>query len=336
MLFRSDFLGAALLAVFTTTFMLAILWARPAYGDAAPETLGLYALSLVLVAAFVFQERRHPEAILPLFLFRNRQFVQANLIVMAIGGGIFASIQYLPMFVQTSLGTSATMSGLIATPQSVGVAMTSIIGGQLASRTGRYKRMVVVGAVAVLLGTAGMLTLTVGSNPAMIAVFMGAIGLGLGFVLPLMSTLVQNSVPQELMGVASSARQFFMSVVQVLGVAILGVIFTTGFANAFRVQPVDRAEVPAAVYEQFLDPTLPLDPGRFTAVRSGLQKQPGGEALLGRLAEAQRTAMSVATHRLFIATTGIAVLLLIFAVTLHEVPLRRSFGTPSAPTPDHP
>ena len=330
-----DFLGAALLAAATTAFMLAIEWGRTSFGFASPETLGLIGLSIVLGGAFLLQESRHPEAILPLFLFKNRQFVQPTLIVMAVGGGIFSSVQFLPMFLQTSIGTSATVSGLILTPQSVGVAVTSIIGGQIVGRTGRYRRMVTLGATTVLLGTAAMLTLTEASTPLIIGVYMAAVGLGLGLVMPLMSTLIQNSVPQELMGVASSSRQFFMSIVSVFGVAILGLVFTSGYAAAFRQQPIDPAALTQPVYEQFLDPTLALDVARFAKVRDGVVQRPGGQALLDQTIAAQRTAMSAATHRLFIGTTIIAALMFLFSVTLHEVPLRRSFGAPAPPPPGH-
>ena len=325
-----DFLGALLLGSATTAFMLSLLWARAAYGPAAPQTLGLLGLSLVLGAAFIAQERRHPEAILPLFLFKNRVFVQATLILMSVGGGIFASIQFLPTFIQTSLGTSATVSGLVATPQAVGVLITSIVGGQIAGRTGRYKRAVVIGSAMVLLGTAPMLTLGIGSTPLIIALYMALIGLGLGLVMPIMSTVVQNSVPQELVGVASSSRQFFMSIVQVVGVAVFGLVFTSGYASAFEAEAEVREALAPAVYAQFLDPTLALDAGRFAAVRGALLQQPGGEAQLDRTLAAQRAAVSSSTHRLFVITTVIAAMMLAFAVTLREVPLRRSFGaTPS-------
>ena len=335
-----DFLGAALLAISTTSFMLGLLWAQQAYGWTAPQTLGLLAVAVVLGVAFVIQERRHPEAILPLFLFKNRQFVQANLIVMAVGGGIFASVQFLPTFLQISLGTSAKLSGLLLTPQSIGVLITSTIGGQLVARTGRYKRQVVIGATGVLLGTAGMLTLGVGSTPYVVAVYMATIGLGLGLVLPLMATLIQNAVPQELMGVASSSRQFFMSIASVFGVAVLGLVFTSGYVSSFRPVSGLQEALPPAIYEEFLDPTLALDVNRFPRVREELLRLPDGQALLDRAVQALRESEARATHRLLLGTTFIAALLWIFVVTLREVPLRRSFGSateeePVLPTVDH-
>ena len=326
-----DFLGAILMATSTVAFIVGLEWAQKEYGFASSQTLGLLGLAVVVGLAFVWQERRHPQPILPLVLFKNRQFVQPTLIVMAVGGGVFSSIQFLPMFLQTSLGTSATMSGLLLTPQSIGVPLASLFVGQYVSRTGRYRTLVSIGATVVLITTAAMLALDEASPAWAIGVLLGVAGLGLGMVMPLMSTLIQNSVPQELMGVASSSRQFFMSIASVFGVAILGLVFTSGFVSAFDAQPGLSEQMPPAVHEKFRDPTLTLNLEDFEAARTELLRQPGGQALLDRAVEAQRRAMASATHRLFIGTTLIAVCMFLCAITLREVPLRNSFAPPSSP-----
>ena len=329
-----DFLGAALMAIATTAFILSIDWGQKTFGFASPVTLGLLAVALVVGAAFVWQERRHPEAILPLFLFKNRQFVQPTLIVMAVGGGLFASIQFLPTFLQISVGTSAKVSGLVIMPQSVGVLVSSILGGQLVARTGHYKRLVTIGATVALIATAMLLTIDESTNILFIAVLMGAIGLGLGLVMPLMSTLIQNAVSHELMGVASSSRQFFMSIASVFGVAVLALVFTSGYVSAFNTDASLRADLPSALHQQFENPTLPLNAEVYPVARQAVLREPGGQALLDRTLAAQRTALSVATHHLLIGTTTIAAIMFLFAVTLREVPLRRSFGAAEQP-PSH-
>ncbi len=75
---RIDFLGAALLSASTICVLLGLVWSNEEYGWASPETIGLFVAGAVLCVAFVFQESRHSEAILPLTLFRNRVFVQSN------------------------------------------------------------------------------------------------------------------------------------------------------------------------------------------------------------------------------------------------------------------
>ena len=131
-----DFQGALLLGAATTCALLALVWANETYGWGGAPTLGLFAAAIVLAAAFVRQEARHPQAILPLGLFRNRVFVQANMFSMLQGGGMMGAVQYLPTFIQTSLGASATASGIVSTPQSLGLLGSSIIAGQIESLHG--------------------------------------------------------------------------------------------------------------------------------------------------------------------------------------------------------
>jgi len=321
-----DFLGAGLLASATISFMLALVWSGERYGLLSMPTLGLLTLAIALGAGFIAQERRHPEAILPMFLFRNRQFVHANLIIMAVGGGIFSSVQFIPTFVQTSLGSSAVLSGLVVTPQAVLSSIAGIIVGQWVAKTGRYKGLVVLGAVLMFAGSAPMLLLTTDSSPLLIALFMSIVGFGIGSVMPVMSTIVQNSVPQELMGVASSARQFFMFTVQVFAVAVLGLLFTTGYARAFDTAEVNRAAMPAEVYQRFLDPALARDEAAFAGVRDQVLRLPDGQRILDTTLRAQRESVASATHLLFAVVTGVAALLVLLAVTLREVPLRGSFA----------
>ncbi|MGE3857056.1 MAG: MDR family MFS transporter [Dehalococcoidia bacterium] len=325
-----DFLGAGLLAGAIVSFMLALVWAGERYGIIAAPTLGLLGLAIALGAGFIAQERRHPEAILPLFLFRNRQFVHANLIIMAVGGGIFSSVQFIPTFVQTALGEPATLSGIVVTPQSVLSSIAGVLVGRQVAKTGLYKRFVVTGAVLMLAGSAPMLLLTTDSSALPIAVYMSIVGFGIGSVMPVMSTIVQNSVPQELMGVASSARQFFMFTVQVFAVAVLGLLFTTGYARAFSAAEVDRAALPAGVYERFLDPTLALDEAVFAGIRDEVLRQPEGQRILDATIRAQRESVTAATHLLFGVVTAVAALLVVLAVTLREVPLRGSFSPADA------
>lgn len=331
-----DFLGAALLGTATTCVLLALVWAKDEFGWQSPETVGLFAAGGVLAVAFVFQEARHPQAILPLALFRNRVFVQANAFTILQGGGMMGAIQYLPTFIQTSLGASATASGIVSTPQSLGLLATSIVGGQLVARTGKWKYQVVLGAVLAVGAALLMTTLDVGVPTWHIAIFMVIFGLGGGLMGPTVSVVIQSAVPHDQMGVATSGRQFFMQIGQVLGVAIMGVIFTTTYASSFDAELPDgvRASLPDDAYEEFRDPTLALDARRFQAVTDELQGQPGGQAVLDQTVEAQREGVADAIKRLYVFATAAGVIVVLLALFLPEIPLRRNFGPPSTKTSD--
>ena len=325
-----DFVGAALLSVATICILLGLVWSQSQFGWVSAETIGLFAVGAILTVGFIFQEGRHPEAIFPLHIFKNRTFVQANLLVVLQGGGMFGAITYLPTFIQISLGASATASGLVSTPQSIGLLASSIVGGQLVSRTGKFKMQVIAGSAMGLCATILMMTLKVGSPTWHISAFMVIFGLGGGLVGPTISVIVQSSVSQSLMGVATGSRQFFMQIGQVMGVAIFGLVFTTTYGSAFssEISAETAATLQqAGAMEQFNDPTLALDARSSKRVSEEVLALPNGAVALSAATQAQKSAVATATERLFLGSTFAGILVLIVALLMREIPLRRTFST---------
>jgi EmrB/QacA subfamily drug resistance transporter len=320
-----DFAGAALLAALTTSLLLALAWAQERYGWTDAATLGLLLAGAVLAVVFVLHERRHPQAIIPLHLFRNVVFVQTGLLVLLSSALLFASVQYLPTFIQTSLGASATSSGLISTPQSLGLLATSIIGGQVVARTGRFKYQIVLGTAFSALAAFLLATVDVGEAKWHIAVYMVVFGLGSGLVTPVMNVVVQSAVGQQYTGVATSAQMFFRQIAQVLGVALFGVLFTSTYSSSFddRLDNGVGDALPGGVYAEFRDdPTLALDADRFAAIRDEVTAQSGGEELLTTVLASQREAVATATRRLFFASAIGGLVVVAVALTLKEIALR--------------
>jgi EmrB/QacA subfamily drug resistance transporter len=335
LLSRIDFVGSFLLSGATIALLLALVWAQSSYGWSGFETISLFAVSAVLLVAFGFQESRHPEPIFPLALFRNRPFVMANAIVLLLGAGMFGAIQYLPTFVQTSLGASATASGLVTTPQSLGLLFTSIIGGQILARTGRYRYMTIAGGVLILGATLALRTLDVGEPEWHISAYMVAYGLGFGLVMPTLSVVTQNAVAHQYLGVATSARQFSMQIGQVLGTAIFGVVLATVYSSSFadHVSREATAEIPPATLARFDDPTLALDARKFGAVRAEILALPGGDRLLASTMEAQKAGVAEAIQYIFLGSSVVAVGALALLLAMKEVPLRRQFGSAPGEAP---
>jgi MFS family permease len=325
-----DFVGATLLSLSTICLLLGLVWSHTEFGWQSPETIGLFAAGAILIVLFAFQEGRHPQAIFPLHIFKNRTFVNANMLVVLQGGGMFGAITYLPTFIQISLGASATASGLVSTPQSIGLLAASIVGGQLVSRTGHYKIQVIIGAFMGLAATILMQTLDVGSPTWHISLFMVIFGLGGGLVGPTISVITQSCVPQSLVGVATSSRQFFMQIGQVAGVAIFGLVFTTMYSSSFTsgISPATTATLAqAGATEQFNDPTLALDARGSARVSAELRALPNGESALAEATAAQKHAVAKATERLFLGSTFAGLLVVLLALVMKEITLRRTFST---------
>ena len=328
-----DFLGATLLAIGTAAFMLGANWSSERYGWGSAPTLGLLGGSLVLAIAFVAQESRHPEAIMPLSLLRNRAWVQAVGIVVLTAGAIGAATQYLPAFVQTSLGQSATASGFVIVPQALGGFVTTVLSGQIVARTGRYKPVVIIGAIGALISCLLLRGLNTETSPLWLAAMMVLLGLSTGVVFPISQVVAQASVSQFQQGTAASSRQFFLQLSNVFGIGLLGLLLTTSYASNFTDRTADIAHaIEPAIYEQFKDPTLALDAARYEHVRTELRGVPGGDALLASALTNQREAVAHAIDMIFTVSTVSAVALLAVALTLKTIPLRNSFSSDAEET----
>ena len=332
---KLDLVGAALLSVSSVAVLLALVWGGETYPWASFEIIGLFTLSLVTLVLFIFQEARHPEPILPLHLFKNQVFLISNVIVFTFGVGVFGAFQFLGIYVQTALGASATESGVITTPQSIGVLITSVVGGQVISRLGKYKWQTVFGTALIALALGMLTTISLDTRLWQISAIMVVLGLGFGLVLPTMSLVVQNAVSQQYIGVASSSSQFFRQIGSVLGIAVFGAILANSYSSEFadRFSAEDREAVGPAIVTELGAPTVRLNEDRYASIQQQVRALPDGEAILERAELAQGESVVVAVQRIFIAAFGASVVCMVFALILKELPLRRTMGPPVQPAP---
>ena len=333
---KIDFMGASWLAAASVLFLLAFVWAGDKYAWASPQIIGLLVGSVAFVGAFCWQELRHPEPVIPLHLFKNRTFLISNLVVFTFGLGVFGAFQYLNVFVQIALGISATGAGIINTPQSLGVLLTSIFGGQIIARRGRYKWQTVLGTALIAIAMGFLQSLNADSSKWQIAAYVFVLGLGFGMVLPTMSLIIQNAVPFQYMGVATSSSQFFRQMGSVMGIAIFGAVLANSYTSEFndRLTPQDAEILGAANVARLKDPTERLDEGRAKQMREDLAAVEGGTEALDRATRVQAESVARATHYIFLGAFAAAVLSLVFAILLKDTPLKRTFGPPQAvPSP---
>jgi predicted MFS family arabinose efflux permease len=185
----------------------------------------LEVISVVAVALFFFVESRAAEPMLPLHVFKNRNFSVASSMSFLLGMAMLGALTFLPLYQQTVQGASPTGSGLLLIPLMLGSTVTSLISGQVTSKTGRYKILPIIGGAIM---TVSMYLLThLGPHTTRLtsALIFVVFGVGMGFLMQITSLIVQNSVQQKDMGVASSSRAFFQQIGGSIGVSLFGVIF---------------------------------------------------------------------------------------------------------------
>lgn len=300
-----DYIGAALLAIALSAIILVTDLGGTEYSWSSSFIIGLTVVAIVSLLAFLFAEGRADEPVLPLRLFRNRAFWVTSAVGLIVGFALFGSVTYLPLFLQVVQGASPTMSGLQMLPLMGGSLITSIISGQLISRTGRYKVFPLVGTACTSLGLFLLSRMTTTTGAITASLIMLVLGLGLGFVMQVLVIAVQNSVEYRDLGVATSGATLFRLIGGSLGTAVLGAIFAARLsANLSQLLPpgAEGSNLGAGVNQQVLSQLS-------AAVRA---------------AYAQAFTLSLGT--VFLVATAIAVFGFLLTWLLPERPLRETIA----------
>jgi len=298
---RVDYLGGALLGLAATALVLLATWGGTEYRWASAQIIGLGLLAAAATVAFCVVELRVAEPILPLHVFRNRNFSVTMALTFLTGLAMFGAMTFLPLYQQTVQGESPTISGLALTPMMLGVTITSILAGQVTTRTGRYKIFPVLGGAIMGLGMFLLTNLDVATTRATSAIYYVVLGLGMGFLMQMVSLIAQNSVEQRDMGVASSARMFFRQIGGSLGVAAFGAVFARKLTESLASAAGTGAHVKAGGTQ--------LDPATVNALPAAVRHD-------------VFFAIAHAVQSVFIWALPAAVAIFVLALFIKEVPLR--------------
>lgn len=233
-----DVAGMTTMAVAVSSLVLATAWGGTLYPWVSWQILGLFALSVACGVAFVLVERKAAEPIVPMTLFKNRNFVICTLTGLFIMLGMMGTVSYLPTFLQIVDGLSPETAGLMTTPMMAGVLVTSIATGFLATKTGRYKWMPIASCAVAAVGLVLLSTITPSTTLLMLGLFQFILGFGIGLGQQIIVLVVQNEFPHAIVGTATAANNFFREIGSTLGASLVGALFTGRLtANIARMVP---------------------------------------------------------------------------------------------------
>ena len=182
-----DYRGGLLLIAASVPLLVGLSWAGNQYGWTESPVLIAVGIGAAAIVLFILFERRRPDGVLPLSLFRNRVFVVSTLIAAIVGVGMFGVMQFVPLFIQGVQGESATNSGTVTMPMAIGIVIGSALTGQIMSRGLPYRPLAVGGAVAASLGIFLLSSLSADSGTWAPRGYMVVFGLGVGAMLPLIT-----------------------------------------------------------------------------------------------------------------------------------------------------
>jgi MFS family permease len=289
-----------------------------------------------MLIIFVLIEMRAAEPIISPRLFKNSIFVVSVLATFLVSAAMFGAILYLPLFVQGVLGDSATNSGIVLTPMMIGFMVSSIVGGQLLSRTGRYKILAMCGFIVGAVGMFLLSRMTTTTSEGEVVRNMIIVGLGIGVMMSLFTIVVQNAFPYKQLGEVTAGVTFFRSIGATVGVAVMGTIMTNEFQNAMQsnIPALLKRVVPAARLAQLENPQLLLAPDVVAKIQHSFAALgPQGLHIFRQLIAAIQVSLSSAITSVFFLCFIIMLLGLFSVLFLREIPLRKSHSTPVAEVP---
>ncbi|MEO6087683.1 MAG: MDR family MFS transporter [Umezawaea sp.] len=235
---RVDFWGAGLLSVGLVPLLIVAEQGRE-WGWASGTSIAMYALGVLGLVGFVFNEKRMgDEALLPLRLFRSKTFSLGNTINFVMGIGMFGGMVSLPLYLQIVKGASATAAGLMLLPLTFGILTAAGTSGQITAKTGRYKLFPIIGFALMAGSLFAFSTIGTDTPTAFTLTVMFFMGAGLGLCMQTLLLAIQNDAEPRDMGVATSSATFFRQIGGTVGTAVfLSILFSSvgdKIGNALR------------------------------------------------------------------------------------------------------
>jgi EmrB/QacA subfamily drug resistance transporter len=294
-----------------------------------PTVGGFILIAIVGIVLFIWAESRAKEPIIPLGLFRNRTYAASMVATFFAAFAFFGAIIFLPRWFQIVHGFSPKDSGFAILPLMVGLIFSSIASGLIVARTGKYKWLTVGAILLMGLSMALMTQLRVDTPVPIVWIWMLIAGLGVGPTFAVFTLIVQNAVPFNMLGVATSNLTFFRQIGGTVALAIVGTIFTTSFLEQLGPQltaagaPQNVATgIPAAISSGQLDANLLTGVGDLGKII--LKVMPQLADAVPSIVAARNADFSLAVAQTFWIGVVAAIVAALAAAGMQELALRRT------------
>jgi EmrB/QacA subfamily drug resistance transporter len=324
---KVDWAGLSLLVLAVSPLLLALNWAGSEYPWGSPVIIGMLAFSAACIALLLWVEDRAEEPIFPLCIFRNRIVWVSMAVIFFSAFGMFAGIIFVPLYFQAVLGASASTSGNLLIPMMLGMVVGSALAGVLMSRWGRYRILSLIGLGIMAVGLFLMARMDPQTSYGLAIALIVTTGLGLGMTMPIYSIVVQNAIPYNFLGAATSATAFFRSIGGAVGLSIFGSLMANRFVSELvsHIPPTVQKLLPG----NFLE-SLTQNAGALFGPQAmdGVAKMfgnlgPGGAEIARQITGFFREAISSALNEVFLLAAIMVAVSFVLSFFLREIPLRK-------------
>jgi EmrB/QacA subfamily drug resistance transporter len=220
-------------------------------GWGALQTIGLLALSFLLIASFVLIEGRSRAPLMPLRIFRNRSVSSANAVGLLVGASLFSMFFFISLYLQQVLHFSALQAGVSYLPLAVGIILSAGLGSVLVNRFGA-KLLLVFGLVLVAVGLVLFSQVKAnGSYAGDVLLPSIVVAFGLGFAFVPLTILAVSGVSHDDAGLASGLINTAQQIGGALGLAILSTFATSRTSEVLSAAHGASAALPHALTSGF-------------------------------------------------------------------------------------
>lgn len=227
---RIDVAGAALILTTFIPLLLALTWAGRDYAWISAPILGLLLATAASLVLLIVVERRAAHPMIPLGLFANRTITWCTIASFLAGFAFLGYAMFLPLYMQVVQGHAATQSGLSMLPMTLTFIASSVISGQIVSRTGRPKPVMIAGSIFAIAGIAAILTIHPDTGPVGIGLRLILAGIGMGPAQNLLNLVSQTAADKADIGAATALSQFSRQIGATMGIALFTTVMTQRLA----------------------------------------------------------------------------------------------------------
>ncbi len=322
-----DYWGSLFLSLSIVALLLGVSWGGSKYAWGSLEIIGLFTAALVGIGILILVERRVPNPVLPLTIFKSSIVNVSNLAGFIMNGGMMGVMIYLPIYLQGVSGLSPTGSGLVNIPMSVSMMVLSTLSGRWITQSGRYKRFALLG---LLIMAISMVMLANMNNVGFALVSIFVFGIGLGLAMPVFTLTVQNALPPTQLGVATSTATLFRNLGGTIFIALFGSIMNASMKRNME-QEIEAAgglnftgldSTSAEQLSGLLSAEILLDQNKLAGLQESLPVE--AQAVFTTMIDLLRNSLSDTLSTLFYLGAFTVAIGIAVTCFLREIPLRTS------------
>ncbi|MGX7014599.1 MDR family MFS transporter [Vagococcus silagei] len=225
---KIDFVGSFFMLIMLISLLLGVQTLSKGFSLFTLISLAIFVVTLFM---FIRVEKRVTDPIISLDLFKNKTYVAVNIMAALIAGYLMAVEVYIPTWMQTVVGKSAMLGGIVLAPMSVIWMVGSFISGKSMKKY-NSRQIILMGLIPLIAAGIGLIFVTPETPYAVFLGYSLVFGIGFGISMTILTVLAQSTVDSNQVGVATSFFTLSRTLGQTVMISIFGLVVNSTMHSA--------------------------------------------------------------------------------------------------------